>query len=177
MRRLHAKKPQSLYFWRFGEISFSVWLIWDGFPPKFPIAKMEKSGYYECGFRLVNSIFGSRCHGTEMKVNGVWCPASRSLWDFPQLEDKSVTPKVSRMQSAKAAAHKRELYRHIRSYRFWLIVHINLDIFLARSTWCTCYNTGTHAGVMQALPHGVPRNLRGITDEQSDKWNCSQTSI
>lgn len=41
------------------------------FPPKFPIAKMEKSGYYECGFRLVNSIFGSRCHGTEMKVNGV----------------------------------------------------------------------------------------------------------
>lgn len=109
MRKLHVKKPQSLYFWCFGEISFSVQLIWDGFLPHFPIAKMEKSGYYECGFRLVNSIFGSRCHGTKMKVNGVWCPASRSLWDFPQMEDKSVMPKVSRMQSAKAAAHQRGL--------------------------------------------------------------------
>ena len=39
------------------------------------------------------------------------------------------------------------------------------------------YNTGTRAGLMQALPHGVPRNLRGITDERFDKWNCSQTSI
>ena len=79
MRRLHVKKPQSLYLWRFGGISISVQLIWDGFLPHFPIAKMKKSGYYECSFRLVNRIFGSRCHGTEMKANGVQCPASRSL--------------------------------------------------------------------------------------------------
>ena len=138
---------------------------------------MEKSGYYECGFRLVNSIFGSRCHGTEMKANGVQCPASRSLWGFLRWKISQIAPKVSRMQSAKATVHERELYRHVRSYSFWLIVHIKLNFFLTRSTWCTCYNTGTHAGLMQALPHGVPRNLCGITDEQFDKWNCSQTSI
>jgi hypothetical protein len=32
MSRLHAKKPQSLYFWRFGEISF----LSDSFEMDFP---------------------------------------------------------------------------------------------------------------------------------------------
>lgn len=71
MRDGHVKNPQSLCDRCFAEFGGFMQAFSDQFFQKLPIAKMEKSGYYECGFRLVNSIFGSRCHGTEMKVNGV----------------------------------------------------------------------------------------------------------